>query len=49
MNRTVKDTTVRHCHYDDHPQLKQHAADLIAAYNCGRRRESLKGLAPYDG
>jgi transposase-like protein len=48
MNRTIKDATVRRYHYDNHPQLKQHLGDFIAAYNFGRRLKTLKGLTPYE-
>ena len=48
MNRTIKDATVRRYHYDDRAQLERHLADFIAAYNCGRRLKTLKGLTPYE-
>ncbi len=46
MNRTIKEATVKRYHYDDHQQLERHLHDLIAAYNFGRRRKTLKGLIP---
>jgi hypothetical protein len=48
MNRTIKDTTVKRYHYDDHAQLEHHLADFVAAYNFGRRLKTLKGLTPYE-
>jgi len=48
MNRTIKEATVKRYHYDDHQQLERHLHDLIAAYNFGRRRKTLKGLTPYE-
>ncbi len=48
MNRTIKEATVRRYHYDDDAQLERHLADLIAAYNFGRRLKTLKGLTPYE-
>jgi transposase len=36
MNRTIKDATVKHFHYDDHDQLRRHLADFVSAYNFGR-------------
>jgi transposase InsO family protein len=37
MNRTIKDPTVKHFHYDSHEQLRTHLADFMAAYNFARR------------
>ena len=48
MNRTIKDATVKHYHYDDHKQLSQHLEDFIRAYNFTRRLKTLKGLTPYE-
>ncbi|MEQ7664064.1 integrase core domain-containing protein, partial [Xanthomonas nasturtii] len=48
MNRTIKEATVKRSHYDDHAQLQQHLADVIDAYNYGRRLKALKGLTPYE-
>ena len=48
MNRTIKDATVKHFHYDDHDQLRRHLADFVATYNFGRRLKLLKGLTPYE-
>ena len=30
-----------------HDQLRTHLADLVAAYNFGRRLKTLRGLTPY--
>jgi transposase InsO family protein len=48
MNRTIKEATVKRFHYDDHAQLAAHLVDFIAAYNFGRRLNTLKGLTPYE-
>lgn len=48
MNRTIKDATVRRFYYESHDQLRQHLADFVAAYNFGRRLNTLKGLTPYE-
>ena len=46
-NRTIKDGTVKRCHYDAHDQLRNHLSHFISAYNSGRRLKSLKGFTPY--
>ena len=46
MNRTIKDTTVKRFHYNDHAQLRTHLGDFLAAYNFGRRLKTLNGLTP---
>ena len=48
MNRTIKDATVRRCHYDAHDQLRSHLADFVQAYNFAKRLKTLKGLTPYE-
>jgi transposase InsO family protein len=48
MNRTIKEATVKRYHYDRHEQLETHLADLINAYNYGKRLKMLKGLTPYE-
>ena len=48
MNRTIKETTVQHCHYDNHQQLREHLSDFIAAYNFARRLKTLSGLTVYE-
>jgi transposase InsO family protein len=47
MNRTIKETTVKRYHSDDHGQLRKHLADCTAADNFGRRPKTLKGLTLY--
>ncbi len=42
MNRTIKKTTVKRCHYDSHDQLRQHFGDFVAAYNFARRLKTLR-------
>ena len=46
MNQTIKDATVKRCHYDNHEQLRIHLADFIAAYNFVRWLKTIKGLTP---
>lgn len=48
MNRTIKESTVKRFHYDDHAQLQQHLASFMNAYNFARRLKTLKGLTPYE-
>jgi transposase InsO family protein len=48
MNRTIKEATVKHFHYDSHRQLERHLDDFVAAYNFARRLKTLKGLTPYE-
>lgn len=48
MNRTIKESTVKRFHYDEHAQFAAHPADFIAAYNFGRRLKTIEGLTPYE-
>ena len=48
MNRTIKETTVKRYHYDNHDQLRTHLADLMAAYNFARGLKALSGLTPNE-
>ena len=48
MNRTIKEATVKHFHYDSHDQLRTHLADFMAAYNFARWLKPLSGPTPYD-
>ena len=48
MNRTLKEATVKHFHYEIHDQLRNHRSDFVNAYNFGRRLKTLKGLTPYE-
>ena len=48
MNRTIKETTVKRFHYDNHTQFEAHLNDFISAYNFGRRLKILRGLTPYE-
>ena len=47
MNSTIKDATVRRYHYEGHDQLRDHLADVVAAYNFARRLKTLGGPTPY--
>ncbi len=48
MNRTIKDARVKRFHGDDHAQLRCHLADIIDAYNFGRRLKALRGVTAYE-
>jgi transposase InsO family protein len=48
MNRMLKETTVRRCHYDTHCQLRDHLAAFLNAFNFAKRLKTLKGLTPYE-
>jgi len=48
MNRTIKESSVKRFHYDDHEQLRGRLISFISAYNFGRRLKTLKGLTPYE-
>lgn len=48
MNRTIKNATVRRCHYHNHDQLLTHLADFMAAYSSAHWLERLGGLTSYD-
>src|SRR5690606_4097364 len=48
MNRTIKDATVKHYHYDDHDQFERHLADFVSAYNFGRRLKTDRDGPPAD-
>lgn len=47
MNGTIREATVKRFHYESHHQLRVHLADLMAAYNFGRRLKTFGGLTPY--
>jgi hypothetical protein len=48
MNRTLKEATVRRCHYDTHQQVGGHLAPSSNAYNFARRLKTLAGLTPSE-
>ncbi|AQS86201.1 integrase [Acetobacter aceti] len=48
MNRTIRQATVKHFHYDSHEQLRTHLNDFMVACNFGRRLKTLNGLTPYE-
>ena len=48
MNRTLKDATVKRCHYGSHDQLRAHLRLFVDAYNHARRLKTLRGLTPYE-
>lgn len=46
MSQTIKEATVKHCHYDSHAPLTAHLHNFIDAYNYGRRLKALRALTP---
>jgi transposase InsO family protein len=48
MNRTIREATVKRCHYEAHAQLETRLGDLIAAYNYARRLKTVQGLTPFE-
>lgn len=48
MDRTIKVATVKRYYDETHHQLRQHLADVVAAYNFDRRLKTLRGLTPYE-
>jgi hypothetical protein len=48
MNRTIKDATVKHDHYDSHGQLRDYLQLLTNAYNHSRRLKTLHGFTLYE-
>ncbi len=43
MNRTIKEATVKRFYYETHDQLREHLANLIAAYNFSQATEDPQG------
>ncbi len=43
MNRTIKEATVKRCHYETHDQLQKHLNNFVDACNFSRHLKSLKG------
>lgn len=48
MNRTLKDASVKRCHYESHDQLREHLAAFLAAYNFAKRLKTPRGLMPHE-
>lgn len=48
MNRTLKDASVKRCHYESHDQLREHLAAFLAAYNFAKRLKTPRGLTPHE-
>lgn len=48
MNRTIKEATVKRCHYDSHKQMRAHLGDFVMAYNFAKRLKTFKSLTPYE-
>ena len=48
MNRTVKEATVRRCHYQPTEELHEHLQAFLLAYNHAKRLKRLRGLTSYD-
>ncbi len=49
MNRTLKDATVKRCHYETHEQLKTHLQLFLGACSHAKRLKTLKGLKGLKG
>lgn len=47
MNRTIEEVFVKRFSCESHGRLRQHLADLVAAYNFARRLKTPKGRAPH--
>ena len=47
-DRTIKDATVKRCHYDSHDQLRNHLSDFLNAYNYARRLKTRSGFISYE-
>ncbi len=47
-NRTIKDATVKHSHYNGHDKVRARLADFMAAFHIARRLKTLNGLTPYE-
>ena len=48
MNRTLKEATVKKCHYETHQNLRDHLQTFLMAYNFAKRLKTLKGLTSYE-
>lgn len=48
MNRTIKEATVRRCHYESHDQLRAHLADFVNADNFAKRLKTLRGPTVFE-
>lgn len=48
MNRTIKKTTIKHFHYNNHDQLHHHLDDFVSTYNFTHHLKTLKSLTPYE-
>ncbi len=42
------DATVKRYHSDNHDQLRCHLSDVLAAYSCARRLQTLSGLTSHE-
>ncbi len=48
FNRTLKEATVRHYHYQTTDELNQHLQAFLLAYNNGKRLKRLRGKTPHE-
>lgn len=48
MNRTIKEATVQHYHYQTTDELNQHLQAFLLAYNHAKRLKTLRGLTPHE-
>lgn len=46
LNRTIKNSYLRHYHPNDFEQLKKYSAKAVHMYNDGKPHDALKGLTP---
>lgn len=48
MNRTIKDATVKACHYGDLESLKATSSPSVNAYNFAKHLKALRWQTPYQ-
>jgi len=48
MNRTLKEATIKRCHYSDHDRLREHLQNFGDTYHYAKRLKNLKGLTPFE-
>ena len=48
MNRTIKEATLKKCHYLTHDKLKEHLQCFVDTYNYSKRLKALRGLTVFD-
>jgi transposase InsO family protein len=48
VNRTIKEATVKCCHYKSHDQRRKYSDYFIAAYNFARQLKAPTDSTPYE-